>query len=216
VEPLLLGKKYNKIAKWWHDRHDDSDYGIKQMKKALKFSSTNSSALDVGCGSGGRFIRILQKNGFEITGIDVSEEMIKIARLNHPDEMFHVQDISTWDTKRKFDFIVAWDSIFHLPLTLQESVLTKLCNLLSAQGVLLYTFGDADGEHDAEWRGDIFHYSSIGINDNLKVLAENGLTCKHLELDQWPEKHVYIIAVKTEYKALNGNNAANSGKTERW
>ncbi len=71
----MLGKKYDNIAKWWHDRHDDSDYGVQQLKKALKFSTHSASALDVGCGSGGRFIRILQKRGFEVTGIDVSQEM---------------------------------------------------------------------------------------------------------------------------------------------
>jgi SAM-dependent methyltransferase len=44
--------------------------------------------LDVGCGSGGRFIRLLQNKGFKITEIDVSLEMITLARHNHPEENF--------------------------------------------------------------------------------------------------------------------------------
>lgn len=63
-------------------------------------------------------------------------------------------------------------------------------------GVLVYTFGDALGEHTDEWHGDMFYYSSTGIKGNLRVLSDTGVSCKHLELDQWPEKHVYIIGVK--------------------
>ena len=139
---------------------------------------------------------LLQNQGFSVTGIDVSRVMIELARENHPDQTFEVQDICTWETDRKFDFIVAWDSIFHLPLEAQERVVGKLCNLLAGGGVLIYTFGDAIGEHDDTWHGDRFHYSSIGIDGNLGVLVSNGVTCKHLELDQWPENHVYLIGVK--------------------
>ena len=147
MDPLVLGKKYDKITQWWHDRHVDSDYGVKQLKKVLGFSPKAGSALDVGCGAGGRFVRILQERGYGVLGIDVSAEMIRLARQNHPDEEFQVQDIGNRETKQRFEFIVAWDSIFHLPLALQEPVVGKLCNLLSEGGVLIYTFADTCGEH---------------------------------------------------------------------
>lgn len=197
MDPSVLAKKYNKIAKWWHEQHNDSQYGIVQLNKALDFCSHTRNALDVGCGSGGRFIRILQEKGFATTGIDVSGEMIKLAIENHPNEELLLHDICTWETKKKFDFILAWDSIFHLPLAMQEATVSKLCHLLSDDGVLIYTFGDAVGEHTDQWHGDTFYYSSIGINGNLRVLLDNGVTCKHLELDQWPQNHVYIIGIKS-------------------
>ena len=197
MEPSVLGTKYDKIARWWNDRHFNSDYGVKQFQKALNFAPKTGKALDVGCGAGGRFIRLLQNHGFRITGIDVSREMIKLAKQNHRNETFHVQDICTWETDQKFEFIVAWDSIFHLPFVSQEPVVTKLCNLLTKDGVLIYTFGDAYGENDDQWHNDTFHYSSIGINGNLEVMAKNSVTCKHLELDQWPYNHVFVIGVKS-------------------
>jgi len=196
MEPSVLGRKYDKIAKWWHDRHVNSEYGVKQFERALNFCSNAGTALDVGCGAGGRFIRILHDRGFDVVGIDVSEEMIRLAKQNHPDEEFHVQDICAWETDLRFEFIVAWDSVFHLPLSMQKPVMTKLCNLLSTGGVLVYTFGDTYGEHNDRWHEDSFYYSSIGINGNLGILENNGVICKHLELDQWPENHVYIIGVK--------------------
>ncbi len=197
MQPEILGKKYDKIATWWNESHINSDYGIPQFKRAIGFCSKIVSALDVGCGAGGRFIHILKNKGACVSGIDVSKEMVELARKNHPQEQFFLADICTWETDQKFDFIYAWDSIFHLPLNRQKHVLNKLCTLLSKDGILFYTFGNAVGEHTDEWLNDIFYYSSIGINENIQLLLKNRLTLLHLELDQYPEKHVYIIAQKT-------------------
>ncbi|GAB5481471.1 MAG: hypothetical protein Pars92KO_12280 [Parasphingorhabdus sp.] len=196
MEPSVLGEKYDKIAQWWNDRHNSSSYGVEQFKRAIGFAPDGGSALDVGCGAGGRFIRILQSNGYKVTGLDVSKEMIRLASQNHPEEDFIHQDINSWETSKKFDFIVAWDSIFHLPLDMQKPVLTKLCQLLNENGVLIYTFGDGSGGGESEWCNDTFYYSTIGITENIRVLLDNGLSLMHMELDQYPETHVYVIAVK--------------------
>ncbi len=197
MKPTLIGDGYNKLARWWHEQHHDSSYGVNQVKRALQYCQTGGNALDVGCGAGGRMVRLMQKKELAITGIDVSPEMIKLAIENHPDENFLIDDICHYQAKEKYNFILAWDSIFHLPLSEQEPVVTKLCKLLAKDGVLIYTFGDAVGEHDDQMKGGTFHYSSIGINGNLALLAMHGVTCKHLEVDQWPQSHVYCIGVKT-------------------
>jgi hypothetical protein len=79
---------------------------------------------------------------------------------------------------------------------MQKPVVTKLCKLLAKGGVLIYTFGNAEGEHTDQWHNDTFYYSSIGISENMQLLINNGLSILHLELDQYPEKHVYTIATK--------------------
>ena len=194
MKPATLGKKYDKIAAWWHELHENGDYGLNQIEKALGFRTGGGQALDVGCGAGGRVVRALQQHNYSVTGVDVSSEMIRFATSNHPDETFINQDIVTWDANEQFDFVVAWDSIFHLPLDAQKPVVEKLCALLAVDGVLIYTFGNGVGEHTDEWRDDTFYYSSIGINENLRLVIEHGLTILHLELDQYPERHVCLIA----------------------
>lgn len=196
MKPLELGTKYDKIAQWWHEHHHESSYGVKQFERAVDFALSGGKALDVGCGTGGRFMRILQNKGFSVTGLDVSKEMVSLANKNHPEHKFLHQDICTWESGEKFDFIAAWDSIFHLPFAMHEPVVCKLCSFLAKDGVLIYTFGDAQGEHTDQWHNDTFYYSSIGINKNLQLLIDNGLSILHLELDQYPEKHVYTIATK--------------------
>jgi SAM-dependent methyltransferase len=196
MDPILLGNKYDNIAQWWHTKHHDSQYGIAQLERALEFRADGGKALDVGCGAGGRFINMLQAKNYSVTGIDVSVEMIKLSQINNPQHQFIHADICSWESKKTFDLIVAWDSLFHLPLNKQKSVLEKFCHILNPEGVLMYSFGDDVGEHTDQWHNDTFYYSSIGIQENCRLLTALGLTITHLELDQYPEKHVYLIAKK--------------------
>lgn len=196
MNPTLIGRKYNKIADWWHHHHNRSAYGVAQFQKALAFVAMHGKVLDIGCGAGGRFIRILEQQRFAVTGVDVSEEMIRLARHNHSEHTFIHADICCWETTEHFDLIFAWDSLFHLPYGMHKPVLSKLCQWLNPGGVLLYTFGDAVGEHTDQWHEDTFYYSSIGINENLSLLMGQNLSIRHLELDQYPEQHAYVIAVK--------------------
>ena len=189
------GRNYDKIAHWWQEQHRDSQYGIPALKRALTMCG-GSTALDVGCGAGGRFVYAMQKAGFAVTGVDISENMVKLARENHPEYTFYHADICKWETDDKFDLITAWDSIFHLPFKMHEPVVKKLCGLLKPEGVLMYTFGDGAGEHTDTWHDEQYYYSSIGIEGNLDVLLKCGLTPVHLELDQYPQRHVCVMAVK--------------------
>ena len=191
-----IGEKYDKIAEWWHQHHHNSDYGVRQIEKAISYCNNRRSALDVGCGSGGRIVRKLLNNGFVVTGVDASSKMVDIARANHPSMQFIVADICDWEYDQKFDLIVAWDSIFHLPFSMHAVVISKLVGMLQSDGILAYTFGDDQGEHESDWQNEKFYYSTIGIKGNLKAIMESNCEVRHLELDQFPEKHVFVIAKK--------------------
>ncbi|MBB6523645.1 class I SAM-dependent methyltransferase [Pseudoteredinibacter isoporae] len=201
MAPKELGKQYDRIAQWWHEQHQNSQYGLVQCERALRLVAdqegfSGGAALDVGCGAGGRFVRMLEEKGFVITGLDVSAEMIRLAKEQHPQHHFYHQDICDWQTEERFDFILAWDSLFCLPYEQQLPVLEKLCACLNPGGIFVYTFGDDDGWHTDTWLEDEFYYSSIGIERNIQCLLGQGMAIKHVELDQYPEKHVYIIASK--------------------
>lgn len=193
-----IGQQYDEIASSWASYHQTSDYGVAAIERALGFAKRKGTALDVGCGAGGRLIKLLEREGFGITGLDASCKMIDLARKAHPDGDFTAIVIGNWETDQKFDFILAWDSLFHLPYDEQQPVLEKLCAALAADGVLVYSFGDEDGSHSDAWEGQTFHYSSLGVTRNVEILQENALILRHLELDQFPEKHVFVIAQKLQ------------------
>ena len=198
MKPEETGSHYDRIALWWQKEHLHSTYGIGALEKAIKFTDDKSTALDIGCGSSGRFIDVLIRNGFTPAGLDVSAEMISLARQRNPGVIFYIGDICTWKLPRKYDLISAWDSTFHLPITEQKPVLKKICDGLNPKGIVFFTCGGGIGSEEISggFQGENFDYSTLGVDEFLRLIIEFGCSCKHLEYDQYPENHVYIIAQK--------------------
>ena len=138
MTPEQIAHSYNKIAEHWDCPEFDSNNGIPQHERALQFVSRFGGALDIGCGSSGRIVELLLNRGFVVEGLDMSKEMLKRAQQHHPDVRFHLADIRSWEFPKNFDFISAWDSIWHIPLHEQLSVLRKICSGLAQGGVFIF------------------------------------------------------------------------------
>jgi SAM-dependent methyltransferase len=198
VKPAETGAHYDRLALWWQQHNSDSAYGLAALERAIRLTAVRSTALDVGCGNTGRFIDKMIEHGFTPEGLDISAEMIALARQRHPAVAFYTHDICTFQFPRKYDLISAWDSTFHLPLAEQEPVLNKMCGVLNPGGVLLFTCGGGSepGEITGTMQGEEFGYSTLGVSEFLRILRQAGCACMHVEYDQYPENHVYIIGKK--------------------
>jgi RimJ/RimL family protein N-acetyltransferase/ubiquinone/menaquinone biosynthesis C-methylase UbiE len=196
MTPEQVAASYDLIADQWLDV---STYGVAQVERGIAFVKRKGVALDVGCGTG-RLMGLLGKHGFRTDGLDPSTAMIALARERHPEARLFHADISRWELPRPYDLIVAWDSVWHVPLGQQEAVLTKLCRGLKAGGVLVFTTGgtDAPDEKQDSCMGPPMYHATLGIPKTLQLLAEEGCVCRHLEYDQHPELHVSIIAQKAK------------------
>lgn len=199
MHPDEIGHSYDVLAESWQERMRESKYGVAAFERALQFVAQRGHALDIGCGSSARLIDLLVERGFQYEGIDVSEKMIALARQQRPALLFHHADICTWPLPRKYDFIAAYDTIWHLPLAEQELVLRKICDGLAPNGVFLFTTAglDVPTEKSDSNMGIPLHYSAPGIPRMLELLTQLGCVCRHLEYDQYPEKHLVVIAQKT-------------------
>ena len=140
MNPSEVAASYDSLAQRWSSTGFDRTNGIAQHLRGLQFVERRGRALDVGCGSSGRFIDLLIGQGFEVEGLDLSAEMLRLARLRHPGVVFHHADICTWTAPHSYDFITAWDSIWHVPLSSQRDVLGKLCSALAAKGAIIFYF----------------------------------------------------------------------------
>ncbi len=198
MQPVETAQRYDQIAEWWQTQHQHSSYGLAQLQRAIQFTTGRNFALDVGCGSSGRFINALIEHGFQAEGLDISAEMIQLAQRLHPQLTFYTADICQWTPPKLYSLIVAWDSTFHLPLEQQEPITRKLCAALEPEGILMFTCGGmaAAGEISGSFQNLDFDYSTLGVNAFLRLLDQQGCTCLHLEYDQYPERHVYMIARK--------------------
>jgi trans-aconitate methyltransferase len=199
MRPVEVAASYDSLAEQWANAGFNRTNGIAQHLRALRFVQSHGTALDVGCGSSGRFVDLLIGQGFEVEGLDLSSEMLRLARLRHPHVVFHHADICTWTAPRTYDFITAWDSIWHAPLSAQRDVLGKLCSALPPKGVIIFTAGGPDepGEKRDQNMGVPMYHATLGVREIVRTLHESGCTCRHIEYDQHPELHVYFIAQKT-------------------
>ncbi len=196
--PKEIAQSYDQIAEQWHSDTFPPTNGLAQHERAMAFLTQKRHALDIGCGASGRIIDLLLRHGFAAAGVDISTRMLELAQARHPTVPFYHADICQWTLPRQYDFISAWDSIWHLPLVEQEPVLRKLMGGLTPGGVLIYTTAglDAPTEKVDSAMGVPVYYGVLGIPDTLKLIETCGCVCRHLEYDQYPELHLYLIVQK--------------------
>lgn len=195
MNPEDVANSYDLIAHRWHGDRFARDNGIAPHEKAVAFTELRGPALDIGCGGSGRLIDMLLNHGFSAEGLDISGRMLELARSRHPSTIFHQADICQWEFPHSYDFISAWDSIWHVPLQLQERVLQKILSGLALGGVAIFSIGGTEDPSETKdsYMGPPMYHSTLGISRTLEVVARAGSICRHLEYDQYPELHVYII-----------------------
>lgn len=196
MKPVEIGKAYDKIASWWSGELQTSIRGLPYIERAIGLCAKRQKALDVGCGTGGRIVTALVNARFDVTGIDVSQNMLKIARDNHRGVNFVLGDVCTWESSEAFDIIIAWDSLIHIPYRMQRKVTRSLCGSLADKGVILITVGATDGVIMGTMQGETFYHSSLDEDEYLRIMKAAGCRCILLERDQFPEDHVVIIGIK--------------------
>src|SRR5712664_2426173 len=79
---------YDKIYQLYHERRIDRFWSVApDLDAFVDRLPAGSVILDVGCGSG-YIASKLEKQGFAVTGIDISTKMLELARNNAPRSTF--------------------------------------------------------------------------------------------------------------------------------
>ena len=195
---------YDLLAERWLDGAFNPSNGMRQHERALAFLDRQAEgwALNVGCGCNTRFNPLLRAHGLQIEGVDISARMIDLARAADPQVVLHHADICDWPLARSYRFISAWDSIWHVRLEAQAALMRKLMRSLGPGGVFILSTGGLDqaGEHVDATMGPEVYYATLGIPGLLALIDEAGCVCRHLEFDQYPEKHLFMVVQQTSAK----------------
>ena len=131
--------------------------------------------LDVACGTGVLFPDYLQRNVGSLTAVDISPEMVKIARSKFPQVTVLCGDVQTVDFGRQFDAIMIYNAFPHFPEP--EALIATLSNLLKPGGTLTVAHGMSRAAIDRHHEGSASKVS-IGLmhEDALETLFAEHLT----------------------------------------
>ena len=125
----------------------------KTQDRFLK-SLRGSKILDFGCGSG-RDAKYFFDLGYEVSAIDGSEELCKIARTYSGIDVKHMyfQDL---DEQEAYDGIWACSSILHLAKNELKDVLAKMRRALKPGGIIYTSFkyGEFEGQRNGRYFTD--------------------------------------------------------------
>jgi 2-polyprenyl-6-hydroxyphenyl methylase / 3-demethylubiquinone-9 3-methyltransferase len=136
--------KFNALASEWWDPggklqtlHDINPTRLSYIESHIEL--TGRKILDVGCG-GGLLSEALALKGGLVTGIDISEQLVKIAdnhakqsNINIPYSCTTVEDFSSGH-KNTFDVITCMELLEHVPDP--ESIISACMHLIKPGGLL--------------------------------------------------------------------------------
>ena len=133
------------------------------------------AVLDVACGTGVLFPDYLRRGVEALTAIDISPEMVKIARQKCPQAEVLCGDVETAVFDRQFDCIMVYNAFPHFPDP--ENLIRVLAGLLKPGGTLTVAHGMSRSEIDRHHKGAASKVS-VGLmhEDQLAAIFEKYLT----------------------------------------
>ncbi|MFF7774958.1 class I SAM-dependent methyltransferase [Streptomyces tanashiensis] len=161
--------------------------------------------LDVGSGTGRPVADLLARAGCEVTGIDVSGEMVALASAQVPGARFEQCDVRAFDAPEgHYDAVCAFFPLMMMSRAEAAATLKRLAGWLAPGGFLVTATVPADVE-DVEivWMERTVRVSSFSVEEYLRLQREDcGLDVLHHALSAFdpdddraaPEDHLFTYA----------------------
>lgn len=138
-----VGRSYNEIAEIYHTIRSKKGgwffNELLEMPNTLKLLGNvkGKNILDLGCGTG-IYAKTLKKRGAKVKGIDISEEMVRIARRENPDVEFRIGNVEKLPyNKGEFDIVLAALCLGHLDNW--DNVFKEVRRVLKPHGVFVFS-----------------------------------------------------------------------------
>jgi SAM-dependent methyltransferase len=145
------------------------------LERATSLVPPPGTVLDVGCGSGEPISRYFIERGYDVTGVDVVEEMLEMCRVRFPRMRWLQADMRRIDVGARFDIVIAWDSFFHLSPNDQRCMFHTFRRHTAPGGVLMFTSGLTEGEAiGGDLFGDELYHASLDTEEYARLLDDHG------------------------------------------
>ena len=136
---------YNETADWYDSKHKDPKTMKYSLDKFIVLVETNK-VVDIGCGNG-RDVKYLVENGLDVIGVDLSSQLLNIARKKVEEAKFINKDMRDLPFENSsFGGIWTCAAFHHLPKNEGEKALKEFYRILKPKGILFISVKKGVGE----------------------------------------------------------------------
>lgn len=176
--------------RYWGDRFSNQVLPVLE-RVLLPHLPAQGRILDLCCGTG-QLARALAERGYQVTGIDGSEEMLRYARENAPGVQFILADARWLTFPASYDAVIStFDSLNHI-MSLEEltQVFRNVHAVLERNGFFLFDLNMEEG-YQTRWRGSFAiveeeHVCIVRARyDPEQKIGQNEITMFRLEGGVW-------------------------------
>ena len=170
---------WNKVASLYQDKFMDLDlYNETYDFICNSITKDNAKLLEIGCGPGNITKYLLsERPDFDIFGIDISPNMIELAKKNNPAASFAILDSREIDgIKTKFDGIICGFCLPYLSHTDSIKLITDCYKLLNENGLIYFSFVEGDpnkSDFQAGSTGDRTYFYFYNLDDLKEKLVKS-------------------------------------------
>ena len=163
------------------------DLGEKEKKFMAAFTRNlpkNADVLDLGCGTGIPLGKILYDLNFKVTGVDVSDQMIKRYKKNLPNSKTFRMPMTDIKWTNKFDGILSSYSLLCLPLNDFSTMSKKITKALRKNGLFLMFLNEGDSKDGQiqEVQGQQMFSTGVSEKEIRDMFEPNGM--KIIKIDR--------------------------------
>lgn len=170
----LVEQGYDRCAQAYaRDRQEQAHPALDSLMDKLE---AGAKVLDIGCGAGMPVTRTLAEK-FEVTGVDISAQMLGLAKATNPNvEFIHNDIMELRFPDNNFGAIVSFYAIFHLPREEHAELFRRIHTWLKPGGYFLATV--AATSEEAYTEDDFFdttmYWSNFGLAEYQQLLINLG------------------------------------------
>ena len=179
---------YDQLAQYYARK--TADYApLPEREKFIQLVPKECKILDAGCGPG-RDSSYFVSQGLQVTGIDLSDKLLEIARTTAPDVTFLHQDLRHLNfPPLSFNGIWACASLLHLQRAEIFPVLTNFYEVLMPDGILFIMVKSGKGEADVKEKlsNNLSRHFTYYETEELKELI-NKAQFQLIDIYEWNEK----------------------------